>query len=56
MAIARALAGEPGVIIADEITSALDVSVQRSILNVIRQMQRELGFGLLSSDNISVVR
>jgi peptide/nickel transport system ATP-binding protein len=57
IAMARALAAEPSVVIADEITSALDVSVQGSMLNVVRQVQRKLGFSMLFiSHNLAVVR
>ncbi|MFE7262946.1 ABC transporter ATP-binding protein [Streptomyces sp. NPDC057592] len=47
VALARSLSVEPGLLIADEITSALDVSVQASVLNTIRELQRQLGFSML---------
>jgi peptide/nickel transport system ATP-binding protein len=47
IAIARALVSEPSFLICDEITSALDVSVQASVVNLLSQLCRTTGMGVL---------
>ena len=56
LAIARALVLEPGFILCDEITSALDVSVQAGILRLLRRLVDEQGLGMLFiTHNMGVV-
>jgi peptide/nickel transport system ATP-binding protein len=57
VAIARALAAEPDLLICDEITSALDVSVQGSIVSLLEELRKSRGISMLFvTHNLALVR
>ena len=55
--IAKALSNNPPILLLDEVTTGLDVSVQANVLDLIRKLQRELGISMIVvSHDLGVIR